>query len=69
VLEEWSVPPDAGGYHLATGWSIDRHDAAHRLVQGWRRGAMKVIVGVAAGSFAIVAALALILWVVTGAGG
>jgi hypothetical protein len=30
---------------------------------------MKVIVGVAAGSFAIVAALALILWVVTGAGG
>jgi hypothetical protein len=30
---------------------------------------MKVIVGVAAGSFAIVAALTLILWVVTGAGG
>jgi hypothetical protein len=29
---------------------------------------MKVIVGVAAGSFAIVAALTLILWVVTGAG-
>jgi hypothetical protein len=30
---------------------------------------MKVIVGVAAGSFAIVAGLTLILWVVTGAGG